>query len=251
MTEVIAEAGSIDPRRVAALSGPNLALEIARRLPASAVVAAEDVALADADPGAPRSPSVPAVRQSRRARRRAVRRPQEHRRDRGGRRGGARLRRQRQGGPDDPWPGRDDPGRDRRRREPADLRRASPASATSSRPAARPLSRNHRLGVELARGRTWADIEATLPGVAEGAYTVDAALALADSPRRRDADRPRGPPRAVRGQERPALPDRPAGPRIRRTSSPTTTAGPRAWSPSGRHRSTEVDSSASGRGAAW
>ena len=25
----------------------------------------------------------------------------------------------------------------------------------------------------------------------------------------------------------------------------------RAWSPSGRHRSTEVDSSASGRGAAW
>ena len=46
MTQVIAEAASIDPRRVAALSGPNLALEIARRLPASAVVAAEDVALA-------------------------------------------------------------------------------------------------------------------------------------------------------------------------------------------------------------
>ena len=42
------------------------------------------------------------------------------------------------------------------------------------------LSRNHRLGVELARGRKWAEIEATLPGVAEGAYTVDAALALAD-----------------------------------------------------------------------
>ena len=43
-----------------------------------------------------------------------------------------------------------------------------------------PLSRNHRLGVELARGRSWAEIEATLPGVAEGAYTVDAAIALAD-----------------------------------------------------------------------
>ncbi len=43
-----------------------------------------------------------------------------------------------------------------------------------------PLSRNHRLGVELARGRRWADIEADLPGVAEGAYTVDAAIALAD-----------------------------------------------------------------------
>ena len=41
------------------------------------------------------------------------------------------------------------------------------------------LSRNHRLGEELAGGRTWADIEADLPGVAEGAYTVDAALGLA------------------------------------------------------------------------
>jgi glycerol-3-phosphate dehydrogenase (NAD(P)+) len=41
------------------------------------------------------------------------------------------------------------------------------------------LSRNHRLGVELAGGRRWAEIEGTLPGVAEGAYTVDAALALA------------------------------------------------------------------------
>jgi glycerol-3-phosphate dehydrogenase (NAD(P)+) len=44
-----------------------------------------------------------------------------------------------------------------------------------------PLSRNHRLGVELAKGRSWREIEATLPGVAEGAYTVDAALALAAS----------------------------------------------------------------------
>ena len=42
------------------------------------------------------------------------------------------------------------------------------------------LSRNHRLGEELAKGRTWAEIEATLPGTAEGAYTVDAALALAE-----------------------------------------------------------------------
>ncbi len=45
---------------------------------------------------------------------------------------------------------------------------------------ASPLSRNHRLGMELASGRRWADIEASLPGVAEGAYTVEAALALAD-----------------------------------------------------------------------
>jgi hypothetical protein len=42
-----------------------------------------------------------------------------------------------------------------------------------------PLSRNHRLGYELAKGRRWSDIEGTLPGVAEGAYTVDAALAMA------------------------------------------------------------------------
>jgi glycerol-3-phosphate dehydrogenase (NAD(P)+) len=42
-----------------------------------------------------------------------------------------------------------------------------------------PLSRNHRLGVELAKGRRWADIERDLPGTAEGAYTVDAAIALA------------------------------------------------------------------------
>jgi len=41
------------------------------------------------------------------------------------------------------------------------------------------LSRNHRLGEELARGRSWSEIEASLPGVAEGAYTVGAAIALA------------------------------------------------------------------------
>jgi glycerol-3-phosphate dehydrogenase (NAD(P)+) len=45
---------------------------------------------------------------------------------------------------------------------------------------ASPLSRNHRLGMELAAGRSWADIEASLSGVAEGAYTVEAALALAE-----------------------------------------------------------------------
>ena len=44
---------------------------------------------------------------------------------------------------------------------------------------ASPLSRNHRLGVELARGRAWRDIERSLPGVAEGAYTVRAAIELA------------------------------------------------------------------------
>ena len=46
MSEVIAEAAGIDPARIAALSGPNLAAEIARGLPASAVVAATDPELA-------------------------------------------------------------------------------------------------------------------------------------------------------------------------------------------------------------
>jgi glycerol-3-phosphate dehydrogenase (NAD(P)+) len=41
------------------------------------------------------------------------------------------------------------------------------------------LSRNHTLGVELAKGRKWADIEGTLAGVAEGAYTVTSALEMA------------------------------------------------------------------------
>jgi glycerol-3-phosphate dehydrogenase (NAD(P)+) len=41
------------------------------------------------------------------------------------------------------------------------------------------LSRNHALGVELAKGRKWAEVESDLAGVAEGAYTVNAALELA------------------------------------------------------------------------
>jgi glycerol-3-phosphate dehydrogenase (NAD(P)+) len=49
------------------------------------------------------------------------------------------------------------------------------------------LSRNHRLGVELATGKTWPQIESTLPGVAEGAYTVRAAVSLADA---HDVDMP-------------------------------------------------------------
>ena len=47
MSEVIAGAGGFDPSRIAVLSGPNLALEIAHGGPASAVVAADDQALAE------------------------------------------------------------------------------------------------------------------------------------------------------------------------------------------------------------
>jgi glycerol-3-phosphate dehydrogenase (NAD(P)+) len=42
------------------------------------------------------------------------------------------------------------------------------------------LSRNHQLGERLAAGEKWSAIESELSGVAEGAYTVDAAIALAD-----------------------------------------------------------------------
>lgn len=45
---------------------------------------------------------------------------------------------------------------------------------------ASPLSRNHRLGMEVARGRPWEEVEASLGGVAEGAHTVVAALGLAE-----------------------------------------------------------------------
>jgi glycerol-3-phosphate dehydrogenase (NAD(P)+) len=45
---------------------------------------------------------------------------------------------------------------------------------------ASPLSRNHRLGMEVARGRHWDEVEASFGGVAEGAHTVDAALGLAE-----------------------------------------------------------------------
>jgi glycerol-3-phosphate dehydrogenase (NAD(P)+) len=43
MSEVIAEAG-VDPQRIAVISGPNFALEIARGLPAATVIAAADAA---------------------------------------------------------------------------------------------------------------------------------------------------------------------------------------------------------------
>jgi len=42
MSEVIAEVGGVDPRRIVVLSGPNLAPEIARKQPAASVVACTD-----------------------------------------------------------------------------------------------------------------------------------------------------------------------------------------------------------------
>jgi len=179
MSQVITAAGPFDPRRIAALSGPNLALEIARGLPASAVVAAEDEGLA----------------------------ARVH----------ARLGRRRfrlyvnadiigvelcgalknvvaiAAGATDELGFGDNGKAGLMTRGLAEMTRLGIAAGANPLTFAglaglgdviatcgSPLSRNHRLGVELAKGRTWAQIEADLPGVAEGAYTVDAALALAD-----------------------------------------------------------------------
>lgn len=46
MSQVIAEAGEVDPALIAVLSGPNLAVEIAARQPSGSVIAAADEALA-------------------------------------------------------------------------------------------------------------------------------------------------------------------------------------------------------------
>jgi glycerol-3-phosphate dehydrogenase (NAD(P)+) len=179
MTEVIADAGGIEPARVAALSGPNLALEIAGGLPASAVVAATDRALAE----------------------RVV----------------ARLGRREfrlytnsdvlgvelcgalknviaiAAGAADGLGFGDNGKAGLMTRGLAEMTRLGIAAGANPLTFAglagigdviatcgSKLSRNHRLGEELARGRSWAEIEGSLPGVAEGAYTVDAAISLAE-----------------------------------------------------------------------
>ena len=178
MSEVIAQAADARPSRIAALSGPNLAGEIARGLPASAVVAAEDPGLAE----------------------RVVKRL--------GRRefrlyvnsdilgvelcGALKNIVAIAAGAADALGFGDNGKAGLLTRGLAEMTRVGIAAGANPLTFAglagvgdviatcgSRLSRNHRLGEELAAGRAWADIEATLPGTAEGAYTVDAALALA------------------------------------------------------------------------
>jgi glycerol-3-phosphate dehydrogenase (NAD(P)+) len=179
MTEVIAEAAGVDPRRVAALSGPNLALEIARRLPASAVVACDDVALAGRIQ----------LRLGRRRFRLYVNRDVLGVELCGALKNIVAIA----AGAAEELGFGDNGKAGLMTRGLAEMTRLGIAAGANPLTFAglagigdviatcgSSLSRNHRLGVELARGRRWADIEATLPGVAEGAYSVDAALALAD-----------------------------------------------------------------------
>ncbi|OGO57740.1 MAG: hypothetical protein A2V85_18480 [Chloroflexi bacterium RBG_16_72_14] len=178
MSDVIAQAGGFDPARIAALSGPNLALEIARRLPASAVIGAEDLELA-------------ARIQLRLGRRRF--RLYVNRDILGVELCGALKNIIAIAAGAAEQLGFGDNGKaGLMTRGLAEMTRLGIAAGANPLTFAglagigdviatcgSTLSRNHRLGVELAKGRAWADIEATLPGVAEGAYTVDAALALA------------------------------------------------------------------------
>lgn len=178
MSEVVAEELGGGASRVAALSGPNLAPEIARGLPASAVVAATDGALAGR------------VRE-----RVATRRFRLYVNDDilGVELAGALKNVVAIAAGAAEQLGFGDNGKaGLMTRGLAEMMRLGIAAGANPLTFAglagigdiiatcgSALSRNHRLGVELAKGRRWAEIEATLPGVAEGAYTVEAAIALA------------------------------------------------------------------------
>jgi glycerol-3-phosphate dehydrogenase (NAD(P)+) len=178
MSQVIADAGSLTARRVAALSGPNLAGEIARGLPASAVVAAEDPSLADRI----------VDRIGRREFRLYVNRDLLGVELCGALKNVVAIA----AGAADGLGFGDNGKAGLITRGLAEMTRLGIAAGANPLTFAglagigdviatcgSTLSRNHRLGEELAKGRLWTDIEADLPGVAEGAYTVDAALGLA------------------------------------------------------------------------
>jgi glycerol-3-phosphate dehydrogenase (NAD(P)+) len=179
MSEVIAQAGGIDPARIAALSGPNLASEIAQGLPASAVIAAEDLELA----------TRVAERLGRREFRLYVNRDILGVELCGALKNVVAIA----AGAADGLGFGDNGKAGLMTRGLAEMIRLGAAAGANRLTFAglagigdviatcgSRLSRNHRLGEELAKGRPWAEIEATLPGTAEGAYTVEAALALAD-----------------------------------------------------------------------
>jgi glycerol-3-phosphate dehydrogenase (NAD(P)+) len=179
MSEVIATAASIEPSRIAALSGPNLAIEIARGLPASAVVAAEDLALAERI----------VARLARRHFRLYVNRDILGVELCGALKNIIAIA----AGAADGLGFGDNGKAGLMTRGLAEMMRLGIAAGANPLTFAglagigdvvatcgSRLSRNHRLGEELAKGRSWAELQDTLSGTAEGAYTVEAALALAD-----------------------------------------------------------------------
>jgi glycerol-3-phosphate dehydrogenase (NAD(P)+) len=178
MTQVLADVLPEAKERIGAMSGPNLALEIARGLPASAVIAAEDVEVSRT------ASEIIGTRSFRVYRNRDVT--------------GVELcgalknviaiaagAAEQLGFGDNGKAGLITRGL-------AEMTRLGMAAGAHPLTFAglaglgdviatcySALSRNHALGVELAKGRKWSDIEGTLAGVAEGAYTVEAALELA------------------------------------------------------------------------
>jgi glycerol-3-phosphate dehydrogenase (NAD(P)+) len=178
MSEVIADAGGVTPARIAALSGPNLASEIARGLPASAVVAADDAELAGRV----------AARLGRREFRLYVNRDLLGVELCGALKNIVAIA----AGAGDGLGFGDNGKAGLITRGLAEMTRLGIAAGANPLTFAglagvgdvvatcgSALSRNHRLGVELANGRRWPELEQELPGTAEGAYTVDAALGLA------------------------------------------------------------------------
>ncbi|MEP6638772.1 MAG: NAD(P)H-dependent glycerol-3-phosphate dehydrogenase [Chloroflexota bacterium] len=179
MSEVVAEAASVPVERIAALSGPNLAAEVARNLPASAVVAAADLDLAGRV----------VDRLARRRFRLYVNEDILGVELCGALKNVVAIA----AGAADGLGFGDNGKAGLLTRGLAEMTRLGIAAGANPltfaglagmgdliATAGSHLSRNHRLGEELANGRTWAEIEATLGGTAEGAYTVQAALALAE-----------------------------------------------------------------------
>ena len=229
MSEVVASAADVPAARIAALSGPNLAAEVARNLPASAVVAAADLDLAERV----------AARLARRRFRLYVNEDILGVELCGALKNVIAIA----AGAADALGFGDNGKAGLLTRGLAEMTRLGMAAGANPltfaglagmgdliATAGSHLSRNHLLGEELAKGRSWAEIEATLPGTAEGAYTVPRRPRARRAVRRRDADRARGVARAVRRQERPALPGRPARPRVegraRRLRPMARSAGP-------------------------
>jgi glycerol-3-phosphate dehydrogenase (NAD(P)+) len=180
MSQVIEDAGGAEPGRVAALSGPNLATEVARNLPTSAVVASPDVELAQRI----------IARLGRRRFRLYVNEDILGVELAGALKNVVAIA----AGAADGLGFGDNGKAGLLTRGLAEMMRLGIAAGANALTFAglagigdliatcgSRLSRNHQLGEQLAAGRTWAEIEATLAGVAEGAYTVRSALALADS----------------------------------------------------------------------
>ena len=178
MSQVISREVPGSAGRVAALSGPNLALEIARGLPAGAVVAAQDEAVSG------RVIEIVGSRTFRLYRNRDL--------------VGVELAGALKNvvaivaGAVDELGGGDNAKAAITTRGLAEMTRLGVAMGANPLTFAglagigdimatcsSALSRNHQLGVKLAAGRRWQEVEGTLPGVAEGAYTVRAAIALA------------------------------------------------------------------------